>query len=74
MEISKGIIRVETKQNVPPSDIEIIGLGMDGYLVIKYKVNEKIMYAQWAPDRKIQNYLFFEIINYNYFQFYFIYI
>ena len=58
MEISKGIIRVETKQNVPPSDIEIIGLGMDGYLVIKYKVNEKIMYAQWAPDRKIQNYLF----------------
>ena len=41
MEISKGIIRVYVKQNVPPTDIEIFGLGIDGYLIIKYKVNNK---------------------------------
>ena len=65
MEISKGIIRVESRQNITPTDVEIIGLGMDGYVVIKFKVGNKINYTQWAPERKFQNYLFFEIINHS---------
>ena len=63
MEISKGTIRVDSGMNVPPSDIEFVGMGMEGYLVVKYKVQDKMCYTQWAPDRKIQSYLFFEIVN-----------
>ncbi len=63
MEISKGYIRIESRQNIAPSDVEIIGVSIDGYIIIKYKLDTKINYTQYSPDRKIQQYLFFELIN-----------
>lgn len=63
MEVSKGILRIENKQNVAPTDVEAIGLGMDGYVIFKYKLGNKINYAQYSPDRRIQTYLFFELLN-----------
>ena len=63
MEVSKGILRIENKQNITPSDIEAIGLGMDGYVIFKYKLESKISYAQFSPERRIQTYLFFELLN-----------
>jgi SNF2 family DNA or RNA helicase len=63
MEISKGSIRIENKQNIAPTDIEAIGLGLDGYVIVKYKLANKIQYVQYAPDRKIQTYVFFELLN-----------
>ena len=63
MEVSKGIIRIDTKQNIAPTDIEIIGLGMDGYVILKYKIGDRMHYTQYSPDRRMQNYLFFEVVN-----------
>ena len=63
MEISKGSFRIETKLNITPSNIEIIGLGIDGYVIFKYKLDNKINYYQHSPEKRIQNYLFFEVIN-----------
>lgn len=63
MEVSKGIIRIESKQNITPTDIEIIGLSMDGYVILKYKIGNRMNYTQYSPDRKMQNYLFFEVVN-----------
>ena len=63
MEIARDSIRIESKNNITPTDIEIIGMGMDGYVVFKYKQNDKINYSQYSPNRRMYNYLFFEIIN-----------
>jgi SNF2 family DNA or RNA helicase len=63
MEVSQGYIRIESKQEPVISDLEIVGLGMDGYITFKYKLNGNVLYYQYAPDKKIQTYLFFEIIN-----------
>ena len=63
MEVSKGIIRIDIKQNITPTDIEIIGLGMDGYVILKYKIEDRMHYTQYYPDRRMQNYLFFEVVN-----------
>ena len=63
MEIARDSIRVETKINIPPSNVEIIGMGMDGYVTFKYNQNDKVNYSQYSPNRRMYNYLFFEIIN-----------
>lgn len=63
MEVSKGILRIENKQNIAPTDVEAIGLGMDGYVIFKYKLGNKVNYTQYSPDRRIQTYLFFELLN-----------
>ena len=63
MEVSKGTLRIENKQNITPSDVEAIGLGMDGYVIFKYKLENKVTYTQYSPDRRIQTYLFFELLN-----------
>ena len=43
MEIARDSITIETKINILPSDIEIIGMGIDGYVIFKYKQNDKII-------------------------------
>jgi DNA repair protein RAD5 len=63
MDISKGLIRIENKQNIPPTDIEAIGLGLDGFVIFKYKIDDKIHYIQYSPVRKLQTYVFFELLN-----------
>jgi SNF2 family DNA or RNA helicase len=63
MEIARDSIRIESKNNILPTDIEIIGMGMDGYVIFKYKQENKINYSQYSPNRRMHNYLFFEIIN-----------
>jgi DNA repair protein RAD5 len=63
MEISKGMIVIENKKNIPPTDIEAIGLGLDGFVIFKYKIVDKIHYIQYAPERKVQTYIFFELLN-----------
>ena len=63
MEISKGVIRIESKENIPPTNIQIIGLSIDSYLIFKYCLGNQMYYKHHYPERKIQNYLFFEVIN-----------
>jgi SNF2 family DNA or RNA helicase len=63
MEIVRDSIRIETKINTAPTNVEIIGMGMDGYVIFKYKQNDKISYSQYLPNKRMHNYLFFEIIN-----------
>lgn len=63
MEVSKGIIKIEVKQNIIPTDIEIIGLNTSGYVILKYKISNRIYYTRFSPDNKMQTYLFFEIVN-----------
>ena len=63
MEIYKGHLRIDTKQNIQPTDIELIGMSMDNYIIFKYKLGDKIAYANSSPDRRMQSFLFFEIIN-----------
>ena len=63
MEIARDSIRVETKINILPSNIEIIGMGVDGYVTFKYNQNEKIHYSNYSPNRRMYNYIFFELIN-----------
>jgi SNF2 family DNA or RNA helicase len=73
MEVSKGLIRIETKNNnIPPTNIEVIGISSENYVIFKYMMNDSTLetqsvsrtcYIQYYPDRKIQSNLFFEIIN-----------
>ena len=63
MEISKGNFRIETNVNIRPTDIELISYNTDAYIIFKYNINSKIYYIQYYPDKKVQNHLFFEIIN-----------
>lgn len=63
MEISKGHIRVQTKNNQPPTNVDIIGLSMDGNVIFKYKLDSIINYIHYAPDRRGQKYILFEVVN-----------
>jgi SNF2 family DNA or RNA helicase len=63
MEVSKGIIKIQSKQNITPTNIEIIGLNTTGYVILKYKIIDHIYYTRFSSDNKLQTYLFFEIIN-----------
>jgi DNA repair protein RAD5 len=63
MEISKGSFRIENNINTLPTQIELIGFNIDGYIIFKYNINDKIYYFQYCPEKKVQNYLFFELIN-----------
>jgi SNF2 family DNA or RNA helicase len=62
MEVSKGMIRIESKLNIPPTEIEFIGVRQD-YLTLKYKINDRMYYANYTPEPKMQIYLLFEVIN-----------
>jgi DNA repair protein RAD5 len=64
MEVSKGIIRIDdTIQNILLTNIEIIGLGMNGYIIFKYNFEDHMTYIQYYPSNRLQTYLFFEIVN-----------
>lgn len=64
MEVSKGQLRIETKlNNAIISYFEILGISMENYVIFKYKINDITYHHQWSPDKKIQTYLFFEIVN-----------
>jgi SNF2 family DNA or RNA helicase len=63
MEVSKGFIRFDTILGMPPTDIEIIGIDMNGYVILKYKIGDKMQYIQFYPERRMQHYLFFELVN-----------
>ena len=63
MEISRGIFRIESNINISPSDIKLIGFNINNYIIFKYKINSKIYYIQYSCEKKVQNYLFFEIVN-----------
>ena len=64
MEVSKGLLRIETKSNnVNITDFEIICISIENYAIFKYKMNGTTQYFQWSPDKRVQTYLFFEIVN-----------
>ena len=63
MEISKGIFKIESKTNHTPCDVEVMGLSVDNNVIFMYKINETIHYTLYSPERKMQNYIFFELIN-----------
>ena len=64
MEIIRGYIRIKTTNiNIKPRDIEIIGINVNNLVVIKYFIQETPKYYQFVPDRQINNYLFFELLN-----------
>ena len=62
MEISKGNVKINN-HDIEPTDINILGFNINGYIIIKYMTGEDINYTQYYPERRIQNYLFFEIVN-----------
>ena len=68
MEIPKGngSLIIETKVNVSPTNVEVIGITPDNVL-FSYKLgdNDSIYYANYMIpyDKKNQQYLFFEIVN-----------
>ena len=61
MEISKGNVKINN-HDIEPTDINILGFNINGYIIIKYMTGEDINYTQYYPERRIQNYLFFEIV------------
>ena len=61
MEIIKGIIR--TRANLKPTDIELIGINVNNSVIVKYNIGSKVNYFLFTPERQINSYLFFEIIN-----------
>ena len=66
MEILKGTVCVRTNTNTPPINIEIIGIDLEGRVLIKYINNNEIYYADYIPCSKIHIQLYFEIINKSY--------
>ena len=63
MDVYKGFTKIDTNKNVIPTDIEFIGLSTDGYLILKYKIENNMYYKQYSPKYKMLTYLFFEIVN-----------
>ena len=68
MEILKGTIIIKSKTNSLPRNIEMIGMDLEGRIIIKYinDTNEGINYIEYCPGSKIHIQLYFEIINNSY--------
>jgi DNA repair protein RAD5 len=64
MEITNGVFQINSKNylNLPPTDIDVIGIGMNNNIIFKYKLGNDILYHEYNV-RNHQLYLFFEIIN-----------
>ena len=62
MNITTSSFRIESKTNVIPTGIQLIGFSTDNYVIFKYNNNNTIQYANHYPTKN-QSYLFFEIIN-----------
>lgn len=64
MEVTKGYIRIKTTNiHIKPTNIEIIGINVNNLVIIKYSIHNIIKYHQFIPDKQINNYLFFELLN-----------
>jgi len=64
MEITKSCIRIKTTNiNVKPTNIEILCMNINNLVVIKYFLGDVITYHHFMPDRQINSYLFFELLN-----------
>ena len=68
MEILKGAVCVKSKSNIPPKNVEMIGIDIDGRILLKYTcpVTNELNYTDYIPSTKIQIQLYFEIINKSY--------
>jgi SNF2 family DNA or RNA helicase len=63
-EIMSTSIRVEFKQDVIPTNIEIVGVTPeDGICIVKYMIDSNIFYINHKLNRKYYHSLFFEITN-----------
>ncbi len=65
MLISQGIIKISSSIDKEPTDIEIIGLNIDSYVTLKYKINDVIHYTQFIPSKRYEQYIFFEYLNHS---------
>jgi SNF2 family DNA or RNA helicase len=63
MEIYREPIRIVINKPIMPSDFKIIGLNIDGYVILKYNLENNIHYMQFMASRRIYNHIYFEIIN-----------
>ena len=63
MEICKGCFKISVNTNITPSNIQLIGFNIDDYIMFKYNLGNSIEYIQYCPKKKIQYYIFFELIN-----------
>lgn len=63
MEIAKGYIRITADENIMPTNIEIIGIDINNYVIVKYCLGSKMHYMLYSPERRNKTYLFFEILN-----------
>lgn len=58
MTISNGNIRIESNYNIVPSNIELIGFNINGYIILKYNINDIIQYTPYYPEKKNNNIYF----------------
>ena len=65
MDISTGTLIIEAKHDMTLNSdtIEIISVAIDGIVIFKYKLNNVINYYQYYVTAKMQQYLFFELLN-----------
>lgn len=64
MEVTKGNIRIKTTNiYINPTNIELVSININNFVVIKYLFGDIIKYHQFIPDRQINTYLFFELLN-----------
>jgi len=66
--ITKGDFKILTKQNIPPTNIEILGSTIDNNILFKYNIGDEIYYAQPQyynsyNSKKLESYILFEILN-----------
>jgi len=68
MEITKGVICVRTKSNTSPKNIEMIGIDLEGRILLQFNCEfiNNINYVEYLPHSKNYNQLFYEIINKSY--------
>jgi DNA repair protein RAD5 len=61
MDILKDYITIEASSM--PTNISIVTMVIDGYVIFKYKLDTKIYFCYYFPKKPIHRYIFFELIN-----------
>jgi len=63
MEIFEANLRIISRQNIYPNNIEIFSIVPDSNIVFKFNISESIHYVNYTCNNKIYQHILYEILN-----------
>ena len=63
MEIFEGNLRIISRQNIYPSNIDVFSVIPDSNIIFKFNINDSIHYVNYNCNNKIYQHILYEVLN-----------